>query len=103
MDGDGPDAVRVQPDPGWREVTISPGHAAVWVRVRGTWRKGHITAWLKVLSVPAAWDCEIQEDAPTGISWGGRYMYDPRSIRPRHDDSAPTRSSEGLGLAKDLL
>jgi hypothetical protein len=47
MDDGCSDVVQVQPGPGWREHTIPPRHAQVWVRLRGIWRKGHITAWIK--------------------------------------------------------
>ena len=75
---------------GWREQTIPPCHAQVWVRVHRTWRKGHVTAWIKIRGAAAASDCQIHADVPVGTAWNGRYMYDSRSIRPRYDDTPPT-------------
>ena len=79
----------MQAGPGLPEQTVLPRHAQVWVRVHGSWHKGHVTAWIKLPGAPAAWDCVINADVPGGTSWSGRYMYDSGSIRPRYDDTPP--------------
>jgi hypothetical protein len=56
----------------------------VWVRIFGVWREGTITAWVRIRDEPnAPWECQIQA-APGRTPWSGRYVYDPRTIRPRN-------------------
>jgi hypothetical protein len=85
-----PDAQRSGPGIGWRERRTGPQHAAVWVRVDGTWRKGKIIEWITGLGGSGSWDVVIKEDEPgDGTPWQGRYRYDPRAIRQRHGDVPP--------------
>jgi hypothetical protein len=84
-----PDAQPAGHGVSWREHQVPPRHAAVWVKIAGTWRMGLITYW----AMPAAgggWECVIAADeAPGGPPWQGRYVYDPLTIRPRHGDVPP--------------
>jgi hypothetical protein len=57
--------------------------------VDGTWRKGRIIEWVRALD-QAGWELVIAADGPQGgVPWQGRYVYDPRAIRPRRSDTAP--------------
>jgi hypothetical protein len=85
------DAVPGGGGPSWRERRVPPRHPLVWVHVQGAWRKGSVSAWI----VPrarhgAGWECMIvAEPIPGDPPWQGRYVYDPRTIRPRRDNSPP--------------
>jgi hypothetical protein len=84
-----PDAQPAGPGVSWRERQVPPRHAAVWVRIAGTWRRGLITAWVTDPGKPG-WECAISADEPScGPPWQGRYVYDPAAIRPRHGDDPP--------------
>jgi hypothetical protein len=84
-----PDAQQVDPGIDWREHRALPRHAAVWVRHRGRWRGGKITLWAREPD-SLRWTCVILADEPPdGSRWLGRFLYDPRSIRPRHGDEPP--------------
>jgi hypothetical protein len=80
--------MRAGPGVGWG----APGtvrHAAVHVRVGGRWRKGQITKWVTDRG-SGGWECVIAADEPSDSPpWQGRYVYDPRAIRPRHDYTPP--------------
>jgi hypothetical protein len=84
-----PDARRAGPGISWREKRAGPRHAAVWVRVGGRWRKGHIVEWVRDLE-REGWEAVIvAEDPMDGSPWQGRYVYDRQAIRPRYNDSRP--------------
>lgn len=80
-----PDAQPAQPGPTWRERSRPPHHAAVWVRIRGIWRPGTITAWVAIPGTPGPWTCQIAAEDGDSLPWSGRYIYDPRTIRPRNE------------------
>jgi hypothetical protein len=84
-----PDARRAGPGIAWKERRAAPRHAAVWVRVGGEWRRGRIIEWVRQLDRDG-WDCVIMADEPmSGPPWQGRYVFDPRSVRPRDRDQPP--------------
>jgi hypothetical protein len=84
-----PDARRAGPGIAWKERRTAPRHAAVWVRIGGTWRRGRIIEWVRQLDRDG-WDCVIMADEPvSGPPWQGRYAFDPQSIRPRDTDQPP--------------
>jgi hypothetical protein len=84
-----PDAQPAGPGVSWQEQHVPPRHAAVWVRIGGTWRRGLVTAWVTDPG-KAGWECAITADEPAGgPPWQGRYVYDPATIRPRHGDVPP--------------
>ena len=84
-----PDARRSGPGIAWRERRAGPRHAAVWIRIRGQWRKGRIIEWITDPG-GVGWDCLILADEPfSGVPWQGRYIYDPATIRPRDGDTPP--------------
>jgi hypothetical protein len=84
-----PDARRSGPGIGWRERRAGPRHAAVWIRIRGQWRKGRISEWITDPG-QTGWDCLIMADEPfSGVPWQGRYIYEPATIRPRDEDTPP--------------
>lgn len=68
------------PGQDWGDRQVPPRHAAVWVRVAGTWCRGEITDWIRPGTRPG-WDCQIVPDADSSLGSllrGGRYV----SIRP---------------------
>ena len=80
------DAQPAPPGPNWREQSWPPRHAAVWFRLHGEWRRGTITAWVKIADEPRApWTCQIRAEPDTGPG-SGRYVYDPQTIRPAKED-----------------
>ena len=84
-----PDAQQAGPGVTWREHRLPPRHSPVWVRIRGTWRKGRIAEWVTIPG-SGTWDCVITADEPPGGSpWQGRYVYDPLAIRPRDGEVPP--------------
>jgi WD40 repeat protein len=84
------DAVLVLSGPARDDRAVPPRHTAVWTRVNGTWRKGRITAWIPSHG-KSGFDCQIEAEQPAGHpQWSGRYVYDPRAIRPRHGDRPPS-------------
>ena len=67
---------------------MQPRHRPVWVRVRGTWRRGLVVSW--VITPSGTWECVIADDErPGGPPWQGRYVYDPAAIVPRYGDDPP--------------
>ena len=84
--------VNAEPAPSssmWGYRARRPEHAAVWIRIDGTWRKGRITAWFTANGT-AGKLCQIQaERSAERPRWSGRYVYDPRTIQPRHGDRPP--------------
>jgi hypothetical protein len=85
-----PDAQRSGSTTSWKEKRTAPRHAAVWVRVQGTWRKGRVIEWVHELDDSSWWDCVIVADEPSPTPWQGRFRFDPRSIRPRYHDGRPS-------------
>ncbi len=62
----------------------------MWIRVQGTWRKGHIVAWVTYPPDRTGWECVIAADDPMdALPWQGLYIYDSLTIRPRHEDIPP--------------
>jgi hypothetical protein len=74
---------------------VLPRHALVWVWQAGTWCRGHITAWIRP-GTWLGWECQIMPDGDSapGDLRGGRYVYDPATIRPASAvrPPRPTRS-----------
>lgn len=84
-----PDAQSAGPGTDWKEQRVAPKHAAVWVRVKGRWRKGKIAWWARELG-SEQWVCVLVADkSAEGSRWLGRFVYDARSIRPRYGDAPP--------------
>jgi WD40 repeat protein len=83
------DAVLARSGPASGDRTVPPHHTAVWIRINGTWCKGRITAWIPSHG-KSRFECQIQAEQPAEHPlWSGRYVYDPRAIRPRHSDHPP--------------
>jgi hypothetical protein len=83
-----PDAQPAKPPISWRERHVPPRHAAVWVRIGGTWRPGLIATWIRTAG--GAWELVIIADAPVGAApWQGRYVYSVETVRPRQGDVPP--------------
>jgi hypothetical protein len=83
-----PDAQPAKPPVSWREHHVPPRHAAVWVRIGGTWRPGLIATW--IVTAAGAWECVITAEEPGGSPpWQGRYVYDPAAIVPRYGSDPP--------------
>jgi len=61
----------------------------VWVRVAGEWRKGRLVEWVTYIGSEREWEAVISAENPQDPPWSGRYVYDGKSIRPRHDDVEP--------------
>jgi hypothetical protein len=83
------DAWVARPGPDWQTRRVPPGHAPVWVRIAGEWRKGRITEWVTYVGSEREWEAVITAENPLDPPWSGRYIYDPECIRPRHDDNTP--------------
>lgn len=83
------DARVAPPGPDWATRRIPPGHAPVWVRIAGEWRKGRIVEWVRYIGREHEWEAVIAAVGPQDLPWQGRYRFDGESIRPRHDDIAP--------------
>src|SRR5258708_39133816 len=84
------DARPGEPGPSWREHRVRPRHAPVWVRAHGAWRKGRISAWVAAPGSRTGWECVIEaEPSPGDPPWQGRYVYDPKTIRPRYSTRPP--------------
>ena len=84
------DARPAAPGPDWQTRRIQPGHAPVWVRIAGAWRKGRITEWVQYTGGSLGWEVVIEAEGKQDLPWQGRYIYDAPAIRPRHDDT-PSR------------
>jgi len=92
------DARPGEPGPSWREHRVRPRHAPVWVRAHGAWRKGRISAWVAAPGSRTGWECVIEaEPSPGDPPWQGRYVYDPKTIRPRYS----TRAARGVNVTAD--
>ena len=61
--------------------------AAVWIRIDGAWRPGHVFVQLRTRDGWAMW---TQYDAE-GVPWPAwaMFAYDPQTIRPRDSDTPP--------------
>jgi hypothetical protein len=84
-----PNAAYVRPGPSWREREYPPKHAPVWVRIDGTWQKGLIIRWVTIDPARMGWECRIETQVSASDRRTARYVYDERSIRPRHGSDPP--------------
>ena len=77
-----PDARRASPGIAWKERRTAPRHAAVWVRVGGSWQRGRILEWVRQLDRDDR-DCVIMADEPvSGPPWQGCSAFDPGPSAP---------------------
>jgi hypothetical protein len=87
-----PDARRAGPGTGWKEQRKGPKHAAVWVRVGGTWHRGRIIELVRDLDRPS-WDVVLVPDEPRrNEPLAGRYVYNRQAIRPGTTTRRPARA-----------
>jgi hypothetical protein len=86
VNDDGPNATPARPGPNWLQRSVPPRHEKVWVRIRGTWRKGLVRCWVRE---DHGWECLIEDEAFDGSPWQGRYVYDSRTILPAYGDEPP--------------
>jgi hypothetical protein len=84
-----PDARHSTPGNSWKERRHAPRHADVWVRAHGTWQRGRIIEWVQHLGEPAWEVVVVAEDKQAAPPWQGRFVFDPKSIRPRWNDTPP--------------
>jgi len=89
MASDIPNAAYARPGPSWREREYPPKHAPVWVRIDGTWQKGLIIRWMTIDPARLGWECRIETEVSASDRRTARYVYDERSIRPRHGSDPP--------------
>jgi len=67
-----------------------PGHAAIWVRVEGGWRAGHVHRWILGVD-PERWLAWTSYTDPAGGGaprWG-LFRYDAKVLCQRHGDRPP--------------
>jgi len=65
---------------------VQPRNSAIWVRIDGRWRRGHIRVWARTPEGWVIWTQYTTDSPWTLWEW---IAYDPASIRERHDESPP--------------
>lgn len=67
---------------------LNPRHSHVWIQLGGQWRPARVHKWVRDLAHDR-WVCWTFVNFGQPASLPDWYVYDPETIRQRHDDDHP--------------